>query len=87
MCECVVEKSLCSELCHCVEQFVSLFGFAVDDELKRLCKVKAENTHDGLCVDNISAGYQVEISIKFCQIIDEGLALKKLEQFKEESNK
>ena len=36
---------------------------AVDIQRQLLGEVKAENTHDGLCVDRISAGYDIYIVI------------------------
>lgn len=35
-------------------------------------QIQREDTHDGLSVDNVTAGNQIEIGIELSQIIDEG---------------
>ena len=37
-----------------------------------LGKIQAENTHNGLSIDNVPAGYQIEIIIKLSNIIYKG---------------
>ena len=43
----------------------------VDVQVDRFGKIKAENTHDGFCIDDISAGDQIEIIVKFGNVIYE----------------
>ena len=45
---------------------------SVNVQIDRLGKVKAEDTHNGLGVNDISAGYQVEVNLIFGQVIYEG---------------
>ena len=47
-------------------------AICMDVEVDRLGKIQAEDTHDGLGVDNVSAGYQIEIIIKLGNIIYKG---------------
>ena len=44
-------------------------------QVDRLAKVKGKDTHNGLSVDNISAGYEVKINIEFGDIVYKGLNL------------
>ena len=48
-----------------------LFGISaiVDIQIDRLGKIQAEDTHDGFCVDDVSAGNKVEIGIKLCKVV------------------
>lgn len=43
--------------------------FRVNIQVNRLGQIKRENAHDGLCIDDIPAGNQIEIGIKLCDII------------------
>ena len=36
----------------------------MDVEVDRLGKIQAEDTHDGFCIDDVSAGYQIEVNIE-----------------------
>ena len=40
-----------------------------------LDRSRAEDTHNGLCVDNVSSGNQVEVSVELGQVIYERLYL------------
>ena len=55
-----------------IENLIGAF-LGVDVELNGLAQVKGKDSHDGLCVDHITAGYQVEVIVKTANIIDEGL--------------
>ena len=57
-----------------IENFVSAI-LCMDIQINRLGKVQAEDTHDRLCINNVSAGYQVEVIIKFGDIVYKGLNL------------
>ena len=39
-------------------------------QVDRLAKVKGKDTHNGLSVDNISSGYEVEIDIELSDIVN-----------------
>ena len=41
----------------------------MDIQIDRLGKIQAEDTHDGFCVDDVSAGNKVEIGIKLGKVI------------------
>ena len=43
----------------------------MDVQVDRLGQIKAEDAHDGLSVDNVSSGYQIEVVIKLRNIIYE----------------
>ena len=43
----------------------------MDAKIDRLRKIQTEDTHDRFCIDDISAGYQIKIIIKFCDIVYE----------------
>ena len=43
----------------------------VGPQLHGLGQVQAEDAHNGLCVDNISSGYQIKVAVKFGQCIHE----------------
>jgi hypothetical protein len=47
----------------------------MDAEVDRLGKIQTEDTHNGLGVDHISAGYQIKVIIELGNIIDKGLYL------------
>ncbi len=49
--------------------------FCMNAEIDRLRKIQAEDTHDRLGIDNVSSGYQVEVIIKFGDIIYKSLDL------------
>ena len=44
---------------------------SMDVQVDGFGKIKAENTHDGFCIDDISAGDQIEIIVKFGNVIYE----------------
>ena len=46
-------------------------AICMDVEVDRLGKIQAEDTHDGFCIDDISAGDQIEIIVKFGNVIYE----------------
>ena len=46
--------------------------FCMDVQIDRLGQIQAEDTHNGLCVDDVASGYQIEIYIKLCNIIYKG---------------
>ena len=48
---------------------------SMDVQVDGFGKIQAEDTHDGLGIDYVSAGYQIEICIKLCKIIYERLYL------------
>ena len=50
--------------------FCAVLG--VDIQIDGLGEIQAEDTHDGLCVDHISAGNQVKVTIKFGNIVYKG---------------
>ena len=45
-------------------------AFSVDVQVDRFGKIKAEDTHDRFCIDHISSGYKVEITVKFADFIN-----------------
>ena len=47
----------------------------MDVQVDRLGKIQAEDTHDGLCINYVSAGYQIEIIIELSNIVYERLYL------------
>ena len=49
--------------------------FRMDVQVNRLGQIQTEDSHDGLGIDDISAGYQVKVIIKLGNVIDEGLHL------------
>ena len=55
-------------ICH----FVSAF-LGVDVELDGLAQIEREDSHDGLGIDHVAAGYQVKIIVKTGNIINERL--------------
>ena len=46
-------------------------GVSMDVQVDGFGKIKAEDTHDGFCIDDISAGDQIEIIVKFGNVIYE----------------
>ena len=50
-------------------------GLGMDIQVDGLGQIQAEDTHDGFCIDHVSAGYQVEVTVKLRQIIHEGFYL------------
>ena len=44
-------------------------AICMDVEVDRLGKIQAEDTHDGFCIDDVSAGNKIEISIKLGKVI------------------
>ena len=38
-------------------------------QIDRLGKIQAEDTHDGLCIDDVSSGYEVEIIVELGDVI------------------
>ena len=44
-------------------------GISMDVQVDGFGKIKAEDTHDGFCVDDVSAGNKVEIGIKLGKVI------------------
>ena len=57
-----------------IENIISA-AFGVDVEVDRLGKIKAEDTHNGLSVDNVSSGYKVEIIFELGDVVNEALYL------------
>jgi hypothetical protein len=47
----------------------------VDVQVDRLGQIQGEDAHDGLGIDDISAGHKIKIVIKLCDIVDKGLYL------------
>ena len=47
-------------------------AICMDVEVDRLGKIQAEDTHDGFCVDDVTAGYQVKIIVKLRDVGYEG---------------
>ena len=45
--------------------------FSMDVQVDWLGQVKAEDTHDGFCVDNVSSGNKIEVIAELCNIIYE----------------
>ena len=43
----------------------------VDVEVDWLGEIQAEDTHDGLCINYVSAGYKIEIIIELSNIVYE----------------
>ena len=43
----------------------------MDVQVDRLGQVKAEDTHNGFCVDNVSSGNKIEVIVELCNIIYE----------------
>ena len=41
----------------------------MDVQVNILGKVKAENSHDGLCIDHVSSGYQIKLGVESCHIV------------------
>ena len=50
-------------------------AICMDVEVDRLGKIQAEDTHDGFCIDNISAGYEIKIAVEFADLVYECLHL------------
>ena len=44
-------------------------AICLDVEVDRLGKIQAEDTHDGLCVDDVSSGYKIEIIVELGDVI------------------
>ena len=44
----------------------------MDVQVDRLGQIQTEDTHDGLCIYDISAGNQVKVIIKFGNVIYKG---------------
>jgi hypothetical protein len=47
----------------------------MDVQVDRLGKIQAEDTHDGLCINYVSAGYKIEIIIELSNIVYERFTL------------
>ena len=47
------------------------FFAGVDRKLDGLGKVKAEDSHNGFGIDDVSSGYQVKIIVKLGDLVDE----------------
>ena len=43
----------------------------MDVQVDRLGKIQTEDTHDGLCINYVSAGYKIEIIIELSNIVYE----------------
>ena len=43
--------------------------FCMNVQIDRLGKIQAEDTHDGLCVDDVSSGYKIEIIVELGDVI------------------
>ena len=39
-------------------------GISMDVQVDGFGKIEAEDTHDGFCIDDVSAGYQIEVNIE-----------------------
>ena len=50
-------------------------ALSVNVQVDGLGKIQAEDTHDGFCIDNVSAGYKIEIVIKLGNIVYKRLYL------------
>ena len=57
-----------------IENIISA-AFGVDVEVDGLGKIKAEDNHNGLSVDNVSSGYKVEIVLELGNVVNEALYL------------
>ena len=53
-----------------LENFFKIRTFCMNVQVDRLGKVEAEDSHNGLCVNYITAGYQIEIIGEAVNIID-----------------
>ena len=53
-----------------LENFFKIRTFCVNAQVDRLGKVKTEDAHDGLCINHIAAGDQIEILGVAVHIID-----------------
>ena len=48
-------------------------SLSVDVQIDGFGQIQAENTHNGLCVDYVSAGYQIKVNVKLGQVVNERL--------------
>ena len=48
---------------------VQAASISVNIEINRFGKIQAEDTHDRLCVNDISSGYQIKVAVKFADFI------------------
>ena len=53
----------------------------MDVQLDGFGQIQAEDSHDGLCVDDISSGYKVKVAVELCNVVYKGFTL--LIEFKE----
>jgi hypothetical protein len=53
-------------------QYVGSAVFGMDIQVDGLGQIQAEDTHDGLGVDHVSAGYQIKVIIKPGDIVYKG---------------
>jgi len=53
-----------------LENFLKVCTLCMDVQVDRLGKIKAEDSHDGLCIDHIAAGDQIKIIGVTVDIID-----------------
>ena len=56
-----------------VQHFFELFVLCMDIQVDRLGQIQTENTHDGFCVNDITAGDEIEIKIETVNIIYKSL--------------
>ena len=57
------------ERCDLIHQIIAVVG--VDLQRDGLGEVQAEDAHDGFGIDNIAAGDQIEVGVKFGQSVNE----------------
>jgi hypothetical protein len=48
---------------------------AVNVQIDRLGKIKAEDSHDRLCIDYVSTGYEIEITVVLGNVVNKTLYL------------
>ena len=56
-------------------EYILSSALGVDIEIDGLGKIKAEDTHDGLCINYVSSGYKVEIIVELGDVIYKTLYL------------
>ena len=49
--------------------------FGMNVQVNRLGQIQREDAHDGLCIDDISSGHQIEIIIELGNVVYKGLHL------------
>jgi hypothetical protein len=47
----------------------------VNVQIDRLGKIKAEDSHDRLCIDYVSTGYEIEITVVLGNVVNKTLYL------------